>query len=365
MGSGKSEYTKRFCIEAAKKGDSLVIFDYIKDCELSEDIGRQIKCIKINLAQQNNLFALAYPEVQPAGDVWNKLKISNMLSRQVEHLINSVAIDPLTPKMSRYLDAACKVVFIHENMSLNDVINVLINWQVRNEFIRKAKYESGCFTDNDMEIMDLNNLHDRDDKGKVIGTIEKKIDGIIDRITILNKDIYLRSMLKAEINYEQNFSRWIDEGKTILIQLPESTFTNKQVKDTLVTYYMSRLWLAALQRKNYNRICHVITDEIHQVPTAAALVSGIITEARKFGMDFYFTLHYLRQFRALQDAVRSAGASYMLLAGTEKDNLKALEEELAPFTIAEGLSLKPFHSLNLINYGNQYARFVSKLPRSI
>lgn len=365
MGSGKSEYTKRFCIEAARKGDSLIIFDYIKDCELSEDIGRQIDCIKINLAHHNNLFALAYPEVLPAGDVWNKLKISNMLSRQVEHLLNSLAPDPLTPKMSRYLDAACKVVFIHENMSLNDVINVLINWQVRNEFIRKAKYETGCFTDNDMEIMDLNNLHDRDDKGKIIGTIEKKIDGIIDRITILNKDIYLRSMLKAEINYDQNFSRWMDEGKAVLIQIPESTFTNKQVKDTLVTYYMSRLWLAALQRKNHNRICHVVTDEIHQVPTAAALVSGIITEARKFGIDFYFTIHYLRQFRALQDAVRSAGASYMLLAGIEKDNLKALEEELQPFTVAEGLSLKPFHSLNLINYGNQYARFVSKLPRPI
>lgn len=365
MGSGKSEYTKRFCIEAAKKGDSLIVFDYIKDCELSEAISRQVDCIKINLAMQNNLFALSYPELKPSGDPWNRLKVSNMLSRQIEYLLNSLAPDPLTPKMSRYLDAACKVVFIHENKSLNDVINVLLNSQIRNEYIRQAIYESDCFKGTDMEIMDLNSLHDRDDKGKITGTIEKKIEGIIDRISILNKDIYLRSMLKADINYDQNFSQWIDEGKRIVIQIPESTFTNKQVKDALVTYYMSRIWLSALQRKNHNRICHVITDEIHQVPTAAAMVSGIITEARKFGMDFCFTIHYMRQFKALHDAVRSAGASFMLLAGTEKDNLKALEEELLPFTITEGLSLKPFHSLNLINYGNQYARFISKLPTVI
>lgn len=123
--------------------------------------------------------------------------------------------------------------------------------------------------------------------------------------------------------------------------------------------------MATLQRKNHSKICHIITNEIHQVPTAAALISKIITEPRKFGVDFYFTAHYLRQLKTLHDGFRSAGASYMLLAGTEKENLKALEEEIKPFTIEEGLSLKPFHSLNIINYGNQYAKFISKLPPPI
>jgi hypothetical protein len=268
MGSGKSEYTKRFCVESCRKGDSVILFDYIKDCGMSESVARYVPCVKVNLADRNNLFALAYPEVQPVGDTWHRLEVANMLSRQTEYLLNSLAPDPLTPKMSRYLDAACKVVFIHENAKVDDVITVLLNWQVRNEYIRKAKY-SGCFKDNDMELLDLDNLHERDDKGRITGTRENKIDGIIDRITILNKDIYLRTMLKADINYNQNFSQWIDEGKTILIQIPESTFTNKQVKDTLVTYYMSRIWLATLQRKNQDRICHVVTDEIHQVQSFA------------------------------------------------------------------------------------------------
>lgn len=361
MGAGKSEYTKRFAIEAAKKGDSVIVFDYIKNCELSEEIAKHVNAIKIDLSNPSNLFAMAYPEITPGASAWDKLKTANILSRQVEYLINSLVEEPLKPRMTRYLDAACKVVFIHEGAKICDVINVLMNWKVRNEYIRKAKY-SECFDENDMEIVDLDSLHDRDNEGKIVGTKENKIDGIIDRLTVLQKDIYLRAMLKANINYEQNFSKWIDEGKVILIQIPEHTFTNKQIKDTLVTYFMSRIWLSALQRKNHDRVCHILTDEIHQVPTSAKLVANVITEARKFGIDFYFTIHYLKQFKVLHDAIKSSGASYMLLAGTEKENAVALEEEIKPFEVEEVINLKPFQSLNAINYGNQYSKFISQLP---
>lgn len=364
MGSGKDEYTKNFVIDVYKKGDGVIVFDYIKNCEMSESIARHVNCIKIDLSKHENLFALAYPELQPVGDNWNRLKVANILSRQVEYLINSLVEEPLSSRMSRYLDAACKVVFIHENGTVADVINVLTNWKIRNVYIREAKY-SGIFKEDDIEIMDLDSLHERGNDGRIIGTRETRIEGITDRINVLMKDIYLRAMCNAEINYNHNFVKWMDEGKIILIQIPEHTFTNKQVKDTIMTYFMSRVWLATLQRKNHNRICHVITNEIHQVPTAAALISKIITEPRKFGVDFYFTAHYLRQLKTLHDGFRSAGASYMLLAGTEKENLKELEEEIKPFTIEEGLSLKPFHSLNVINYGNQYAKFISKLPPPI
>lgn len=364
MGSGKDEYTKNFCVDAHRKGDGLIIFDYIKNCEMSEEISKHINCIKIDLSKRENLPALAYPEITYTEDPWDRLENANILARQVEYLINSLVEEPIKPRMGRYLDAASKVVFIHESGTIQDVINVLTNWEIRNEYIRRAKY-SGIFTENDSEILDLQALHDRDNDGKIVGTKEIKIEGILDRISVLMKDVHLRIMCKTEINYNQNFAKWMDEGKAIIIQIPEYKFTNKQVKDTIITYYMSRVWLATLQRKNHSRVCHVITNEVHQVPTAARLISEIITEPRKFGVDFYFTIHYLKQFRALQRAITSAGASYMLLAGTEKENLVALEEEIQPFTIQEGLSLKPFHSLNVINIGNQYCKFISKLPKPI
>lgn len=213
--------------------------------------------------------------------------------------------------------------------------------------------------------MDLLSLNDIDNKGNVVGTRDSKIDGILDRANTLLKDLYLRSMMKTEINYDINFTKWIDEGKTIIIQIPEHTFTNKQIKDTLVTYFMGRIWLSALQRKNPSKVCHVITDEIHQVPVCTSLLTNIITEGRKFGICFYFTIHFLKQFKGLLDAVKSSGASYMLLTGTEKENFNMLQEELQPFIIDDLLGMKPYHSLNYVNYNNQYVKYISKLPEMV
>jgi hypothetical protein len=265
--------------------------------------------------------------------------------------------------MIRYLYAAAMVVFIHPGKTINDVFQVLRRWQIRNEYIRLAKY-SGCFAEDDEVLYDLEELHERDKDGKIVGTRESIIIGILNRIIVLNKNIYLKAMLKAPVNEIIDFEQFIKEGKTVLIRIPQTVFVDPQVRDTLVTYFISRIWLTVqLRDQKDNRLCNIIIDEVHQVPTAANFVKNHITEFRRHRLGTVFTVHYLRQFKTLLEAVKSAGASYMLLAGTEKDNLKALEEELLPFTIQEGLNLKPFYSLNIINYGDQYTKFISELPK--
>jgi hypothetical protein len=122
---------------------------------------------------------------------------------------------------------------------------------------------------------------------------------------------------------------------------------------------MGRIWLAVqLRNQNSTRLCHVIINEIHQISTCANFIKNHITEFRRHKLGTLFTVHYLKQFRNLLDAVKSSGASYMLLAGTEKENLKALEEEMKPFIIEEGLNLKPYNSLNLIKYEKGYAKLL-------
>jgi hypothetical protein len=267
--------------------------------------------------------------------------------------------------MSRTLDAACKIAFIHEGEGINTAIEILMDHNVRGKYIEKA-LESECFKEDDPEITKLLTLNEYDKQtGKAIGTKENQIDFILDRISILEKDIYLRRMLKAKINYDINFTKWIDEGKTILFQMPEETFSSKQTKDTILTYLTSRVMLSSYKRKNPKRVCHIVTDEVHQIKTCTALLSDFITEVRKYGLGFYFSAHNLRQLRVLHDSIRSAGCSYMILAGSEKESFIALREELKPYEIEDGLSLKPFHSLNLITYGNQYAKFISKLPKPL
>lgn len=254
------------------------------------------------------------------------------------------------------------VVFIHPGKTIDDVFQVLRKWQVRNEYIRLAKY-SGCYKDDDEIFYDLEELHDRDKDGRIIDTRENLIIGILNRITVFNKNIYVKAMLKAAPNNDIDFAKYIEQGKTVLVRIPQTIFPDPQIRDTLATYFISRIWLAVqLRQQENNRLSHLVIDEVHQIPTTANLIKDHITEFRRHRLGTLFTVHYLKQFKALLDAVKSAGASYMLLAGTEKENLRALEEEIKPFTIGEGLNLKPFHSLNIINFGNQYAKFISKLP---
>ncbi|WFD12028.1 hypothetical protein [Tepidibacter hydrothermalis] len=374
--AGKTTKTVRYAVENHKAGDSVIVIDYIQNNELASEIEKHIpenERITIDMSDRDNIFAMAYTEatkmLNEHSNSWERLEVANLLSSQIEYLINSVtdkATGELTAPMLRYLYAAAMVVFIHPGKTINDVFQVLRRWQIRNEYIRLARY-SNCFDADDDIFYDLDELHQRDSEGKITGTKENLIIGIINRITMINKNIYLKAMLKAPIDENIDFIRFIEEGKSILIKIPQRKFPDVKIRDTLATYFLSRIWLAVqLRKQNLDvRLAHLIIDEVHQIPTCSSFIKEYINEFRRHRLGTFFTVHYLKQFRSLLEAVKSGGVSYMLLAGVEKENLKMLEQEILPFTIQEGLSLKPYHSLNVINYGNQYSKFISKLPKPI
>lgn len=158
--------------------------------------------------------------------------------------------------------------------------------------------------------------------------------------------------------------KYIEEGKSIFILIPQTKFPNPIIRDILTTFFISRLWLTVQLRTNNKdaRLCNVIFDEVHQVPTTARFLSNHITEFRRHRLGLMLSCHFLKQLKDLLTALKSSGASYILIAGTEKENLEALKQELEPFSVEEGLKLKPYTSLNIVNYGNQYAKFITKLP---
>jgi hypothetical protein len=366
MGAGKTEYAVRYAVEAGNKGDAVVVFDYIKNCELSDKIKKHTKAKVYEIDLSKDVFSLAFNEVEITKD--NALEKANQISEQVSYLIDTLSNDkmqPLTPRMDRYLSAASKVVFINPNEKLKSVIDVLQYHEIRHKYIDKA-LQSGIFTEIDYEIKDLLSLDVRDKEGNIIDTKDSTIDGILDRFNLLIKNIYLRRMCEVDPKVNPDFKKLFDEGYTILIKMPADKFSGRQVKDSLVTFFMSKIWLTELIRGGmYSKpkIVHVITDEIHQIPVASKLISETIDEARKYGCAYFFTVHYLKQFRWLLDSVKSSGVSYMLLGGTEKENYISLKEELSDFSIEEAMATKPFHSLNIVNYGNAKVVFSSELPK--
>lgn len=372
--AGKTTAIKRTAKDCHKAGYSNIVIDFIETCETAREVSEAIpdeEKIIIKLGEKELIPSLAYNEVTKLItedlDVWDRVRLANLLSEQVEYLINAVtdaSTGELTAPMLRYLHSACMVTFIRPMAKINDVFEVLRRWDKRNEAIRYAKY-SKCFDEDDDIFFDLNELHQRDSDGKIVGTRENLIVGILNRITLLQKNPYLKAMLRADIDEDQDFTQYIEEGKSVFIMIPQYLFPNAMVRDILTTFFISRIWLTVQMRENNKdaRLCNVIFDEVHQVPTTARFLSNHVTEFRRHRLGLILSCHFLKQLKDLLTALKSSGASYVLIAGTEKENLEALKEELSPFTVEEGLSLKSHTSLNIVNYGNQYARFITDLPK--
>lgn len=372
--AGKTTAVKRTVKDCYKAGYSNIVIDFIENCQTSKEIEEVIDTkdkIILELGNKDYIPALAYNEVSNLitenMDSWDRINYANLISEQVEYLINAITdtgTGELTAPMIRYLHAASMITFIKPGATINDVFLVLRRWDKRNEAIRYAKY-SGCFEKDDDIFYDLEELHERDKEGKIIGTRENLIIGILNRIVILQKNPFIKAMLGAEINKDDNLTKWIEEGKSIFIHIPQTKFPNQNTRDILTTFFISRIWLSVQLRENNKdaRLCNVIFDEVHQVPTTAKFLSNHITEFRRHRLGLILSCHYLKQMRELLIALKSSGASYVLMAGTEKENLEALKEEILPFTVEEGMKLKPHTSINVVNYGNQYAKFITSLPK--
>jgi gentisate 1,2-dioxygenase len=58
-------------------------------------------------------------------------------------------------------------------------------------------------------------------------------------------------------------------------------------------------------------------------------------------------------------------ASYMLMKGSGRTNFDHLKDQLYPFSLEDLESLPQYSSLNIINYQDGKAKFITKLPPPI
>lgn len=381
MGDGKSEYTINYAYHSYKKGNCVIVFDYIDECLIAKrlkDLVPKEDIIEIDVGENSSFI---YSELSTYKDNEELKNNASQFSENIVTLINAVntgSANPLTSYMRKVLSSACQVAFIGGYRRIIDVINILENYKFRYTVIKKV-IEEKLLNEYDYKILVLKEI----DETK---TVEKKVDGkkreeeisigtnfnsidrIMDRIDILRNNYRLEKMLNNE-NDEINFIDEMQKNKVILIKMRESEISTKWIKDVIVSYYLGRVWVASLKRagkfdKNSRNPVNIITDEIHQLENATKVILDHITEGRKFRIGFYFTCQYLKQFKALLEGVQGAGVDYMLLAGTQKENFTALKEECGDFELEELLHLPQFHSFNIVNTGaSGIQRFITKLPR--
>lgn len=374
QGVGKTTTLKRIVKDSYKAEQANIVIDVIEDCDTAKEISEVVEDkdkVIIILGTKDYIQPMSYTEVSKLitedTPVYERVRLADLIAEQVEYLVDAVSgdrIGDLTVPMMRYLHSACLVTFIKPMTTLADVFRVLRDYKYRAEMVAYAKH-SKCFRLDDEVFLDLEEL-DKKEKSKVIGTRDDLIIGILNRIAMLQKNRTIKEMLSASIDVDQDFTNYINQGKQVFIMIPQNKIPSQQIRDVISTYFVTRLWLTVQLRESNKqaRLCNLIFDEVRIVPTTTKFISNHITEFRRHRLGTIFTCHYLKQFGALLEALKSAGSSYMLLAGTEKENIEALKQEILPFSIEEVLKLKEHTSLNVVKANSsEYAKFVTRQPK--
>lgn len=382
QGAGKTTYFANYVKYAHSKKESVIVIDFIKNCELSQAIEEVVPkedLLIINLGDHRNLQGLGYNEIKFKLDMdeFEILELANLQAQQTMALIDAVNNEglPLTSKMRRYLSSASNVVFLNEGANIRDVVNCLQNFKKRDDFLSRIPENLVEQLEDEIntlrELDDITISKDKDTKEviqEVTGTKDSKIDGILDRINLLKEDSKLKFMFNKSLEGNMDLVDAVEQGKIILIKMPELKFPLPYVKNVLVTYFTTKVWLTSQIRGSmYDKPkrFHVIMDEVYQAPTCERILKEILPQSRKFGCKFVISCHYLSQIDTIREALKASGSSYMLFQGTDKKNYEELKEELQPYELEDLLNLKQFHSLNLIKYEKGYAKFITKLPKPV
>ncbi|OAA91336.1 hypothetical protein [Clostridium coskatii] len=387
QGAGKTNFIANLCRCANKVHESNIVIDYVKNCELSNAVKKAVNSkdvIELDLTKEECFQAFAFNEVQYEGEnEFNRFETANMKAEQTLALINSMNKDglPLTGNMRRVLNAAANIVYLHNETGVGDVIRCLEKHIYRHElidYVNKNLSEDGIKYFEDMvealeSIDKVETETDRKTKEvirrEVVGTKRNEIDGILDRVSLLKENIYCKYMFNMSSENNIDFVKAMEEGKTILIEMPESKFNNTMVKNVLTTFFTSKVMLAtklrgALHEKPSR--CNIIYDEIYQAPTAMGVITDVLSQLRKFGTKIIISAHYLDQLTPdLKSEIKGSGASYMLLQGCDKKVFNELADEMKPFELDDLLNLKQYCSLNLIRTKGGYQKFITHLPKPL
>ena len=374
QGGGKTTFLKNYARYCNKAGESVFVIDFIKDCELSDSIKDAIPAkdlIELDLATQESLQGFGFNEITLTDDMsdFDKLKLANLQAMQVMALVDSMNPDsPLTARMRRFLSAAANVVFVQKCNSLKNVIECLENYQ------KRANYIAGLTPTQKLHLEDeIHALEELDEysKGKndsppeIVGTASSKIDHILDRVALLREDFKLKFMYNLKLDNNIDFVECMDSGKVVLLKMRESEFPTKVHKNILVTYFISKLWLASQLRGAKHKQplrCNVIVDEVFQAPTCMKNLEYILPQSRKFGLKFFFTLQYAFQLKSIFDSLEASGASFLLLTGCNQDDFNRFKDKLPDFQFDDLRDMPKFHAMCLIKYSEGYASFIVKLP---
>ena len=373
-GSGKSYKMMKMAHNAIELGNGVVVIDIIGDCKLSKSIANKTpkdKLVRIRCNNFDDIQAYVYNEIPINENMTPYQIVSNAIQRtqQLQVLIDAINDDnsKLSSRMIKFLFAAGAVVYSSKhNASLSDVLECLEYHETRHNFIDLLSPELSKLLEK--RINKLKELDDTDKNGKVKGTKDSKIEGILDRTALLEMSSHTEVALNKTCDENINFVDAIRDNKVILIEIPEQEFPSQMIRNIMATFYLSKVWLAKilLDKEYYQPTTELLFDEFYKCPNCQLLFEIIFAEARKYKLISTVAIHALGQLSSkCRMTLKAGGASYMLLAGADIQAYRELHTQFEKYGYDEQAfqDLETYSALCLIkNEETNYSAFVAKLP---
>ncbi|MEG2289897.1 MAG: hypothetical protein RSA29_02515 [Clostridium sp.] len=381
QGAGKSTFMANIYRFARTRGEGGVLIDYIKNNELAEEVLKYVDkkdVIVLDYSNEKCMQGFAFNESTNLNltTPFKRIKNANLQVMQFVELINAIndEAQPLQARMRKYLIAAGTIVFCVGETSLKAIIDCLEDYKKRAEYISRLDKELIPLLEDKIKMICELDEHSKATKenpiSEVIGNKDARIDGILDRVSLLKEDIALEYMFNKGSNDNIDFSKELEKGKLIIIKMLQDEWSN-QAKDIITTFFISKIWMATEIRGKWNKQpkrTYISIDEIFQCPTAMQMLSkkNILPQTRKFGCKFVFSTQGLPQLKNLLISIVDAGGTFMLLKGTKEEDFNLLKNKFENYEyedLRDMAKTYDYPSLNLVYYSKGYSSFITRLPK--
>lgn len=372
--AGKTTFMQRNIYDFINAGECCIFFDFIKGCEASNEAMLAVpedKRLVINCRDRQNIQAMAFDIFLNNDDPLDFYDNVRMQTNQYLELVDQVNSQnqTLLAKMDRYLTAAAMVAF-SQGSAFGNVSKILQNHREREKCINGIPNSIKEFMSDYIEALGELDEYDKGDKERInpIGTKTSKVEGILDRLDRMKKNTSIELMLKADPKNNINLVEEMQKNQLIAIQMPDVMFNSKTEKDIYCTYWLAKIWFALKTRadmlndRNKELKINFFVDEIYQVRNCESLLASIINQTAKFNFKPIISCHYINQIPALKKEIEGTQANYMFIKGCKEKVFKEMEADLLPYTYEDMQKMGRFHAIHLVNTGEQYARFITKLP---
>ncbi len=379
QGAGKSTFGANYYRFANLREEGGVVIDFIKNCEMSDEIISYLPNNKVSildLTKENDIQGFAFNELNISKDMdpFKKSELANLQSQQIVEFVDAVNPEqPLQSRMRRYLSSAATIVFSTGENSIKEIIRCLESHKARHKYLDMLSEKEKIYLYEEIDDMESLDEYSKSTKAEpipeIIGTKESKIEGILDRISLLRSDFKLKYMFNKDGSNNINFVDELEKGKVIIFKMPQDSF-KKHAKNVITTFLLSKIWIATEIRGSLHKKpkpTHIFIDEVFQTKTAMKMLANddILPQTRKFGCKFIFSCQGTEQINILIDTLIDAGTSFMFLTGTSEKDFEKFKNKLGDFEFDDLKNMEEYSSLNLIYYSGGYSSFISKLPLPI